>query len=111
MHLSTAPLLAAEVPGCAQEQLDRLARSVEARRQQLEEDINAYIAHKQDELRRYESEVGPVTPHCRAFPSLPAPAPTPTLLFVLVLVLPGAVTAHARATIATVLLQQATNAA
>jgi hypothetical protein len=68
MHLSTAPLLAAEVPGCAQEQLDRLSRSVEARRQQLEEDINAYIARKQDELRRYESEVGQVMPHCRAFP-------------------------------------------
>lgn len=74
MHLSTAPLLAAEVPGCAQEQLDRLARSVEARRQQLEEDINAYIARKQDELRRYESEVGQVTPHCRAFPR-PHPRP------------------------------------
>lgn len=58
MHLTTAPELAAEVPGCAQEQLDRLARSVEARRQQLEEDINAYIARKQDELRQYESEVG-----------------------------------------------------
>ena len=70
MHLSTAPLAAAEVPGCAQEQLDRLARSVEARRQQLEEDINAYIARKQDELRRYESEVGPAMPQCRAFPRL-----------------------------------------
>ncbi|KAF2995552.1 hypothetical protein E8E13_003449 [Curvularia kusanoi] len=57
MHLTTAPELAAEVPGCAQEQLDRLARSVEARRQQLEEDINAYIARKQDELRQYESEL------------------------------------------------------
>lgn len=66
MHLSTAPLLVAEVPGCAQEELDRLARSVEARRQQLEEDINAYIARKQEELRRYESEVGQVMPHCRA---------------------------------------------
>ncbi|KAG9201371.1 hypothetical protein G6514_005743 [Epicoccum nigrum] len=57
MHLSTAPLLVAEVPGCAQEELDRLARSVEARRQQLEEDINAYIARKQEELQRYESEL------------------------------------------------------
>lgn len=57
-HLVTTPSLATEVPGCAQEQLDRLARSIEARRQQLEEDINAYIARKQDELRRYESEVG-----------------------------------------------------
>ena len=66
MHLSTTPRLAAEVPGCAQEQLDRLARSVEARRLQLEEDINAYIARKQDELRRYESEVG-VSPSPHAF--------------------------------------------
>ena len=57
MHLHAAPNLAAEVPGFSREQLDRLARSVEARRQQLEEDINAYIARKQDELRQYESEV------------------------------------------------------
>lgn len=92
MHLSTAPLAAAEVPGCAQEQLDRLARSVEARRQQLEEDINAYIARKQDELRRYESEVGPAMP---PMPRIPAPAPT------LLLVLPGAVSAHATATATT----------
>ena len=55
MHLHAAPNLAAEVPGFSREQLDRLARSVEARRQQLEEDINAYIARKQDELRQYES--------------------------------------------------------
>lgn len=65
MHLHVAPNLAAEVPGFSQEQLDRLARSVEARRQQLEEDINAYIQRKQDELRQYESEVCTV-PH-RAF--------------------------------------------
>jgi hypothetical protein len=57
MHLHATPGLAAEVPGFAQAQLDSLARSVEARRLQLEEDINAYIARKQDELRQYESEV------------------------------------------------------
>lgn len=75
-HLHTAPNLAAEAPGCAQEQLDRLARSIEARRQQLEEDINAYIARKQDELRRYESEVGSgsarSTHSCARPPSQPA---------------------------------------
>ena len=57
MHLHAAPSLAAEVPGFSQEQLDRLAHNVELRRQQLEEDINAYIARKQDELRQYEQEV------------------------------------------------------
>ncbi|KAJ4338278.1 hypothetical protein N0V87_004046 [Didymella glomerata] len=57
MHLHATPGLAAEVPGFAQAQLDSLARSVEARRLQLEEDINAYIARKQDELRQYESEL------------------------------------------------------
>jgi len=57
MHLHATAGLAAEVPGFAQAQLDSLARSVEARRLQLEEDINAYIARKQDELRQYESEV------------------------------------------------------
>lgn len=57
MHLHAAPSLAAEVPGFSQEQLDRLAHSVELRRQQLEEDINAYIRRKQDELRQYEQEV------------------------------------------------------
>lgn len=63
MHLHAGPSLAAEVPDFSQDQLDRLARSVEARRQQLEEDINAYVARKQDELRQYEHEVGTV-PHC-----------------------------------------------
>ncbi|KAF3051115.1 hypothetical protein E8E11_006571 [Didymella keratinophila] len=57
MHLHATAGLAAEVPGFAQAQLDSLARSVEARRLQLEEDINAYIARKQDELRQYESEL------------------------------------------------------
>ena len=66
MHLHAAAKLAAEVPGFSQEQLDRLARSVEARRQQLEEDINAYIARKQDELQQFcESEVCTRT-HCTA---------------------------------------------
>jgi hypothetical protein len=57
MHLHATPGLAAEVPGFAPAQLDSLACSVEARRQQLEEDINAYIARKQAELQQYESEV------------------------------------------------------
>jgi hypothetical protein len=57
MHLHATAGLAAEVPGFSQEQLDSLARSVEARRLQLEEDINAYIARKQDELRQHETEV------------------------------------------------------
>ena len=57
MHLSLPPSAAASVPGFSREQLDSLARSVEARRQQLEADINAYVARKQEELRQYESEV------------------------------------------------------
>jgi hypothetical protein len=47
----------AEVPGCQKEKLDALARSVELRRQQLEDDIQTYIRTKQDELRKYEQEV------------------------------------------------------
>jgi hypothetical protein len=47
----------AEVPGFSREQLDALARSVELRRQQLENDIKDYIEHRQDELRTYEQEV------------------------------------------------------
>jgi hypothetical protein len=47
----------AEVPGFKKEQLDVLARSVELRRQQLENDIQAYIRTKQDELREHEQEV------------------------------------------------------
>lgn len=65
MHLHAARNLAAEVPGFSQEQLDRLARSVELRRQQLEEDINAYIQGKQEELRQYEHQVCP--PLCPLF--------------------------------------------
>ncbi len=59
MHLHATPALAAEVAGVTQEELDRLARSVEAQRRQLENDIDAYIARKQTELRQYESEVWP----------------------------------------------------
>tara|TARA_R110002003_G_scaffold40_11_gene2738 strand:+ start:24430 stop:24669 length:240 start_codon:yes stop_codon:yes gene_type:complete len=47
----------AEVPGFSREQLDALARSVELRRQQLENDIHDYIKHRQDDLRSYEQEV------------------------------------------------------
>ncbi|KAF2126226.1 hypothetical protein P153DRAFT_378427 [Dothidotthia symphoricarpi CBS 119687] len=47
----------AEVPGFDKEQLDSLARSVELRRQQLEQDIRAYIQRKQDELRSYEHQL------------------------------------------------------
>lgn len=57
MHLHATPGLAAEVPGFSQAQLDSLARSVEARRRQLEEDIAAYIARKQEELHHYEAKV------------------------------------------------------
>jgi hypothetical protein len=57
MHLHAAPDVVAEAPGFSQEQLARLARSVELRRQQLEEDINAYIQRKQAELRQYAQEV------------------------------------------------------
>jgi hypothetical protein len=57
MLLHADPSLA-EVPGFTKEQLDALARSVELRRQQLEDDIRDYITAKQDELRRYGHEVG-----------------------------------------------------
>ena len=57
MLLHADPSLA-EAPGFRKEQLDALARSVELRRQQLEDDINDYIKAKQDELRRYGDEVG-----------------------------------------------------
>ncbi|KAJ5042633.1 hypothetical protein J3E74DRAFT_279455 [Bipolaris maydis] len=52
MLLQSDPSLA-EVPGFTREQLDALARSVELRRQQLQQDINDYIKSKQDELRNY----------------------------------------------------------
>jgi hypothetical protein len=54
--LHTDPRLAS-VPGFKKEQLDALARSVELRRQQLEDDIRDYIKRKQDELRKHEQEV------------------------------------------------------
>jgi Tfp pilus assembly protein PilV len=47
----------AEVPGLSKYQLDALTSSVELRRQQLEQDIAAYIQARQDELARYEQEV------------------------------------------------------
>jgi hypothetical protein len=56
----------AEVPGFGKEQLDALARSVELRRQQLEDDIKAYIKTKQGELRKHEQEVR-FPPGCRHF--------------------------------------------
>lgn len=57
LHSGPGPSAAAEVAGFSHAQLEQLARSVEARRVQLEDDINAYIARKQEELRRHESEV------------------------------------------------------
>ncbi|KAG9189328.1 hypothetical protein G6011_06196 [Alternaria panax] len=56
MLLHADPSLA-EVPGFTKEQLDALARSVELRRQQLEDDIRDYIKAKQDELRRHGQEL------------------------------------------------------
>jgi len=56
MLLNADPTLA-EVPGFSREQLDALARNVELRRQQLEQDIQQYIRVKQDELRQHEQEV------------------------------------------------------
>lgn len=56
MLLHPDPSLA-EVPGFTREQLDALARSVELRRQQLEQDIAAYISRRQEDLRRHEQQV------------------------------------------------------
>lgn len=61
MLLQPDPSLA-EVPGFSQEQLDRLARSVESRRRQLESDIDDYIRAKQHELRSFERQVHTPTP-------------------------------------------------
>lgn len=47
----------AEVSGFSQAQLEALTHSVEQRRQQLEKDIQDYIARKQDELRHYEQQL------------------------------------------------------
>lgn len=58
LHLEADARLA-EVPGLSRESLDALARSVELRRQQLEDDIRDYISRRQHDLRAYEQEVGP----------------------------------------------------
>jgi len=47
----------AEVPGFSPVQLEQLTRSIEQKKQRLDDDINNYIRRKQDELRRYEQEV------------------------------------------------------
>ena len=47
----------AEAPGFTTEQLESLSRSIEAKQQKLEADINAYIKKKQRELALYEHEV------------------------------------------------------
>lgn len=66
MRLERDPSLA-EAPGFTTEQLDSLSRSIEAKQQKLEADINAYIKKKQRELALYEHEVpypsSPPHPH------------------------------------------------
>jgi hypothetical protein len=47
----------AEAPDFSPQQLADLTRSVEQKKQQLEDDIQAYIRSKQGELRSYEREV------------------------------------------------------
>lgn len=56
MQLQIDPCLA-EVPGFSPEQLDALTRSVELKKQKLEDDIKQYIVRKQEELRNYEREL------------------------------------------------------
>lgn len=56
MLLQLDPCLA-EVPGFTPEQLASLTRSVELKKQKLEDDIKQYIARKQAELRDHEQEV------------------------------------------------------
>jgi hypothetical protein len=56
MHLQADPSLA-EPPGFSTDQLKALSRSIEAKKQKLETEINAYINHKQRELAHYEQEV------------------------------------------------------
>ncbi|KAL5114575.1 hypothetical protein ACEQ8H_007544 [Pleosporales sp. CAS-2024a] len=56
MLLHVDPALA-DVGGLSRDQLDRLAASIELRRQQLERDISAYIRQRQEDLRRYEQEL------------------------------------------------------
>jgi len=55
----------AEVPGFSPAQLDALTRSIEQKKQQLEDEINAYIRRKQDDLRRYEREASYRLGTCR----------------------------------------------
>lgn len=66
----------AEVPGLSRDSLDALARSVELRRQQLEDDIRDYISRRQHDLRAYEQEVG----HIIVFYLYPLAPPPPPLL-------------------------------
>lgn len=47
----------AESPDFSPQQLEYLTRSVEQKKQQLEDDIQEYIRRKQDELRSYERQV------------------------------------------------------
>jgi hypothetical protein len=58
----------AEVPGFSPAQLEDLTRSIEQKKQKLEDDINAYITRKQDDLRRYEREASyhPGTCRCQS---------------------------------------------
>ena len=61
MHLHTDAALA-EAPGVATEQLESLSRRIDAKKQRLEADIDAYIRRKQRELAQYEQEVINPTP-------------------------------------------------
>ena len=56
MLLHPDPALA-EVPDFSPAQLESLTRSVEQKKQKLEDDIREYIRRKQDDLRKYEREV------------------------------------------------------
>ncbi|KAF2277042.1 uncharacterized protein EI97DRAFT_376100 [Westerdykella ornata] len=47
----------AEAADLSPEQLESLARSIEQKKQRLEDDIREYIRRKQDELRHYEREL------------------------------------------------------
>lgn len=55
----------AEVHGCSPAQLDALNRSIEQKKQKLDDDINTYIRRKQDDLRRYEREASYLLGTCR----------------------------------------------
>ncbi|KAF2477383.1 uncharacterized protein BDR25DRAFT_390039 [Lindgomyces ingoldianus] len=56
MLLHSDPTLT-EVPDFSPEQLESLTRSVERKKQKLQDDIHEYIRRKQDELRKYEREL------------------------------------------------------